>query len=608
MLSTTLKHFSHPEHVLRLEEDNVFGDNAKCYACNKSVIGFPTYTCTNNFYVDCKSFYLHKNCAQLPTQIVRDEQDPHPLTLLARGRDSVCDICNDRVITLSYACEDCDFDVCVVCAFISEQGVIRHQGHAKHTLTLQRQALFKCDACYEKTEDYSYVCFTCNFWIHKRCAFSPPIIPAPSYHHHPVILIYSIPVMHRKFIRYCPICDKRVLPFCWFYYCHKCTFFVHIKCASSTVNEIEENENFDSRRDFVQFPLPSEESLLDLIISHCGKLRTVIQGEGENSTTIVNDPRVIYEHWSHREHPLEMQQFTENGLHDDDDNDNDDDDKRGLICDGCIQPITSSHVSYYACKQCRFFLHSFCATKLPQHLPVGGCPFHPQHSFKLNKVCRFYDFFLCGVCSYFSNGFYYQCEACHMKIEIRCAFLPTRIRHKSHKRHSLVQRRASDKTCSVSRLLIDGSRLGYACETCNNFHIFIGCVFYPTRMMKHRYDDHPITLRHPPFFYEGVIYCEICEEQVNNQLWLYHCGKCDHSFHYTCLRWYESVKVGRTIKYNTGNQIHTLTLVLKRTTRRKSLPYLCVICGQGYKWHYFFECFGCGYLACVFCIRWLHGE
>ncbi|XP_074326200.1 uncharacterized protein LOC141668045 [Apium graveolens] len=385
-----IEHFSHPKHPLVLKEDDVIGADAKCCLCNKPVIGSPTYTCSNIVYINCQNYYLHKTCAELPKQIIRDKLDLHPLVLLPRPASCTCDVCSSHV-RFAYACVQCDFDVCVVCAFLSiyvyEQKVIRHEGHKEHSLTSQRQALFKCDACWEEDKDYSYVCYTCDFWIHEKCASSPPIIPAPTYHHHPLTLIFSIPVMHRYFGRLCAICNKRVHSLCWSYYCHKCTFFVHINCSTSTIslgNEIEENGIVDDEPDLVQFPLPGKESLFDLIITQCSKLRVEFQGEGgnnANTSMIANDPHIIEKHWSHQEHPLELHQLTVSVNNNNDNDDNDDgggDDRRVLICDGCVQPITLFDPCYYACIQYDFFLHSFCANKLPHKLPIGASPFHPS--------------------------------------------------------------------------------------------------------------------------------------------------------------------------------------------------------------------------------------
>nr|XP_017232088.1 PREDICTED: uncharacterized protein LOC108206335 [Daucus carota subsp. sativus] len=610
MSGSTVEHFTHPKHPLRLKEDDVIESDATCSVCDQSVIGSPTYTCSRN-YIACQKFYLHKSCAQLPAEIVRPMKDPHPLALQRRSSSS-CNICRRRHLRVTYACEDCDFDICVICAFAFENRVISHQGHPEHTLTLQRQALFSCDACYEKTEDYSYVCLPCDFWCHKKCAAFPPIVPSPTYHHHPLTLIFSIPLEHRYFSRHCAICKERIGTRSWSYYCHTCTFFVHMKCSTSTIsfqNEMEENVIVDNNSDLVQFPLPGVESLFDFIITQCSKFQVEIQGDDENRatlSTVNDDPHIIVRHWSHREHPLERLHFTVSVDENDDDNNNDNDvDKRALICDGCVQPITISHPSYYACVECGFFLHSFCANKMPRELPAGASPFHPHHSLLLNQLLKFYSFVQCVICNSLTNGFYYECKTCDIKVDLRCVFLPTRVRHQSHKHHSLIQRPSTSETCPVSGFSITDT-LVYACETCSSVEISICCAFYPSRM-KHKYDDHSLILRLPPFFYEGVFYCQICEEQVNNQWWLYHCDKCDQSFHDYCQCSYNNVKPGGTIKHSIDNKPHTLALVLKTTTRRKTPPFSCAICGHGYRNQFFFECDGCGYLACVFCIRRVHG-
>lgn len=179
--------------------------------------------------------------------------------------------------------------------------MLRHEGHEEHTLTMvQREAFFLCDTCGEDAKDFSYICNICQFWIHKRCAFLPFIITPPTYHHHPLNLVYSIPDMHRYFRRDCGICDKQVPVNIWMYYCHKCTYCVHMKCATSSdivfmLNEVEA-DGIHNEPDLVQFPLHSEESIFDLIVTQCGKLQVDFQGEGKNNftiSTISNDPNMI---------------------------------------------------------------------------------------------------------------------------------------------------------------------------------------------------------------------------------------------------------------------------------------------------------------------------
>ncbi|WOG94693.1 hypothetical protein DCAR_0313990 [Daucus carota subsp. sativus] len=466
---------------------------------------------------------------------------------------------------------------------------------------MKKASLFECDACHEEAKDSSYVCTTCDFCIHKTCAFSPLIIPSPTYHHHPLTLVYSVPDIHLCFKQYCGICRQSVYRSCWVYYCHKCTYFVHMKCSTSTIFMVNGNESddIDNEPDLVLFPLPSQESIFDLIVTQCCKSQLNFKGEGEISITMSvksDDPHIIEKHWSHQMHPLQLLQFT---ICENDSGDSDDDDKRELICNGCIQPITVSHPSYYACIQCGFFLHSFCATMLPQELPVGASHFHPDHSLVLQMKDNLYDVVRCGVCNILTNGFYYHCQDYDICVDIRCAFLPTRIKYKSHKHHSLVQRPSSNSTCSVTTNQNDVG-VEYACETCSTFQIHIFCAILPSKM-EHKYDDHPLTLRVPPFFYEGAFYCEICEERVNNQELLYHCSESEHSYHYYCGFLLNNVKLGGTIKFIIADKPHTLALVLKSPTRKTS-SFTCSLCfGFMNTLSLFFECDGCGLLACLRC-------
>lgn len=62
--------------------------------------------------------------------------------------------------------------------------------------------------------------------------------------------------------------------------------------------------------------------------------------------------------------------------------------------------------------------------------------------------------------------------------------------------------------------------------------------------------SHPLDLsscqKHPDLFY-----CEICEEEINTNFWLYFCRECDQSVHTSCIRpddSYSNIKYGATIK------------------------------------------------------------
>lgn len=143
-----MEHFSHPEHPPILREDNDNGENDICCVCNQPVIGSPAYICSSTDHSDCQNFFLHKSCAELPTYRDHHKHNQHPLTFLPRPDEYLCDVCS-RLLKFAYACDDCDFDVCVFCT--REHRVLHHEGHQEHKLTLMnREALFECDACGEE--------------------------------------------------------------------------------------------------------------------------------------------------------------------------------------------------------------------------------------------------------------------------------------------------------------------------------------------------------------------------------------------------------------------------------------------------------------------------
>ncbi|KAL8111375.1 protein VACUOLELESS GAMETOPHYTES-like [Apium graveolens] len=241
-MSSALEKFSDPGHTLILKED-ITQAGAKCHVCAKSVLGQPAYTCSKTHNDACRNFYLHNTCAKLPTHIKHHKHNQHSLTLDNRPDTCSCDVCS-RPVRVAYACYDCDFDVCVFCTCAMR--MLHHEAHNQHELILMnRRAVVECDACGAVAKDSTYVCTTCEFWIHKKCAYADSIIQSPSCHHHPLRLIYSIPERHRDIAPDCSICDKVVYNSNWMYYCHQCTYFVHMNCATSSVSKEDEDESDD---------------------------------------------------------------------------------------------------------------------------------------------------------------------------------------------------------------------------------------------------------------------------------------------------------------------------------------------------------------------------
>lgn len=276
-------------------------------------------------------------------------------------------------------------------------------------------------------------------------------------------------------------------------------------------------------------------------------------------------------------------------------------DDQTLICNACIKPISATY-SFYACMKCNYFLHKFCFD-LPGMLPVGVYSIHPKHPLHLFHISDKYSFVKCASCGLLTNGFYYRCKKCDIRFDINCCFLPNKMKHKSHK-HPLVKSGPSGSPCFACNWIWTDSDI-FECENTScrfSCRIHTKCLSLPSTI-RHRWDPHPISLIYPPFDYEGVIYCEICEELVNANYWFYHCRECDQSFHTECLRPLHNVKVGDRVDVDVALHPHTMTLVYKRRNDYCH-PLECCNCHNKDldKFTPLFECANCDIVACVVCV------
>ena len=110
-----LQHWLHWQHPLIFNEDERSG--VLCWGCREPVFG-PSYGC-----IQCRRYLHHKSCAELPLGLHHPSHPNHPLILIKTYRD------NNRE----------EFD-----------------------------KFSKCDVCGEKSSEYSYCCYRCNFNIHIR--------------------------------------------------------------------------------------------------------------------------------------------------------------------------------------------------------------------------------------------------------------------------------------------------------------------------------------------------------------------------------------------------------------------------------------------------------
>ncbi|GAA0146538.1 hypothetical protein LIER_06467 [Lithospermum erythrorhizon] len=254
-----------------------------------------------------------------------------------------------------------------------------HASHKDHSMRLfPRPATVLCDACDVKKEDFFYHCLSCIYQIHRSCALLQSTTNRED-HPHPLTLSFGLPSLYHHFDFYCDVCvdklDKSQKK--WLYYCKLCRYFVHIKCMEYQTH---------------QGPTYGPNPELDIIyFPTADKSKDLIQRFLLGNKKFVDIPQEIQIF----KHPLILsnEQITEDVIEDDEE----------ILCDGCIEPISSP--PYYHCVQCRYFLHLPCAN-LPRNFrdPI-------RHTlFTLGSKSRFYDDFTCHRYSRISNGFYFGCE------------------------------------------------------------------------------------------------------------------------------------------------------------------------------------------------------
>ncbi|GJR62243.1 reverse transcriptase domain-containing protein [Tanacetum coccineum] len=77
--------------------------------------------------------------------------------------------------------------------------------------------------------------------------------------------------------------------------------------------------------------------------------------------------------------------------------------------------------------------------------------------------------------------------------------------------------------------------MGFHCRSCD-FYLHTKCALLLPRMIIHKFNKHPLTLRYEPAEnHISEYFCEICEEELNPTNWFYHCTTCDESMHTACV-------------------------------------------------------------------------
>ncbi|KAF7112682.1 hypothetical protein RHSIM_RhsimUnG0204700 [Rhododendron simsii] len=185
-------------------------------------------------------------------------------------------------------------------------------------------------------------------------------------------------------------------------------------------------------------------------------------------------------------------------------------------------------------------------------------PFHTRHPLFLRQT----PFVRCGACgrAFLYRLFSYGCRRCNFDLDIKCASLPTTIRHEAHEYPLNLVDEGCDERCSSCHELCRNYK--FRCSDCK-FSLHIQCASLPQTHDGHGYDDHAQILKYSPVgIKREEYYCEICEEEMDTKLWFYYCADCNQAFHGKCLYTaaddFANIKLRAII--NVKNHPHHLTI------------------------------------------------
>ncbi|XP_019084624.1 PREDICTED: uncharacterized protein LOC109126031 [Camelina sativa] len=236
-------HFSHPKHLMRLDEDvkRWCGEEKYCQACILPLYDGKSYTCVKCDYV------FHEACAYLP-RVKQHALHAHLLTLEPSFTQiKQCQYCNVKSCGFKYVCYNVDgnkFSLDVRCASISEP----YDHHLHMHPLLFNSSTDTCSICGNLRE--TLTCDRCGFLLCFRCAGFPYKVRYLNDEH---LLTFSyrgfsyVDYMSSSDISEgsyeedakgdfsCDLCEEEIIlrgdSRSGFYRCEKCEVALHVKCC-----------------------------------------------------------------------------------------------------------------------------------------------------------------------------------------------------------------------------------------------------------------------------------------------------------------------------------------------------------------------------------------
>ncbi|XP_010490306.1 PREDICTED: uncharacterized protein LOC104768064 [Camelina sativa] len=421
---------------------------------------------------------FHLECAKFFPEASHTSHPQHQLKYLTAKAtpdyaDKKCLLCGIKLRSLHH-CDVCNFSICSRCMSNPPPVSVVSPTTHEHQLHLVPRCMdFTCNACGTQGERSPYFCLQCNFMIHRECIDLPRVININRHDHR---IFYTHRLGHGNWK--CGVCRKTVDGFYGAYSCSKCSdYVVHSRCAT-------------------------RDDVWDMI-----ELEGTPEEPEETAPFVVIDENTI-KHFSH-DHNLQMiDNHGRNIL------------EEIKLCQACVFQIGTE--PFYTCKQCVFVLHEKCANipRKKKHM-CHNQPF----TLDTNSICKE---FTCHLCLQRFNGFRYK-SLNNMTLDVRCGSSSEPLWHESHPHPLYYSNDKYPKHCS------ECGRTGrFRCDECD-FSLDFKCGLLPKKVIRHRYDDHPLVLSYGESSVDGKYWCEACETEVDPKKWFYTCSDCGVILHISCV-------------------------------------------------------------------------
>ncbi|XVF65492.1 hypothetical protein PTKIN_Ptkin09bG0253900 [Pterospermum kingtungense] len=595
------QNFGHQHPLVLLNEDQQMMSNqsgvADCWRCGEKVSA-PSFSC-----LEC-GFYLHKQCAEAPSEINHRFHPDHPLLLLPESPyDCICDFCDGEGKKVVYHCS-CGLDFHIKCALftynIAEKNLkeLQHVALEYPLISTENNAgelenLTKCFVCQEPLAIYTYFSPDCGFNLHKKCVDLPLEINETGLKH-PLALQFN---SKRLSCEVCQETRRRKFVYC----CPPCNSVVHIECVPPPIVEVKCRQHaftqLRRRAPFICDACGLQGNYLAYICCSCN----IIVHE-----KCISLPRVIKSKW--HDHCIFHTYFLR------------EEDFKSWDCLICHYEVNVSHGSYY-CSYCNFICHVKCVMKIKgsyfivslenedekssdslallqeksldpitviERNDAGEATkvkhFQHIHELMLKDKITEYDK-CCDGCRLPISGSFYYCSRCDFFLHKACAELP-KMKHVWYHpcQIPLILNSYKFLECLICGYLSNG--FGYRCDECVRDICFRCVIALSPGALTCQGHDHPL------FYYKGYRgQCSACSNNVRGAL---RCKDCNFVLCHICF------SLPTTARHKCDK--HVLALTYHEGNNYSECHY-CDICEEGRDPnHWFYHCATCDTCAHIDCV------